>query len=244
MYFYGGDCMILVIPVSRHEILSRFAGTQQCYKLFINCILRLHVKRFILARRDPSFVQPGSCFAGTKFSHVIVSARLGGMKNLIKKYPQKYTSIDRRYFYWIQSILQHECKTRATQVRYECDTNNTIATQVQHECYTNDTSMTRVRNFDFDSGTSENIFLHPYISYMANEKLQEEEQFHFKNYFLEMPRSHTKMHLKSAPQKLNLVIVNARSKSYTLDCSCKCPCTFPHCYAQLHCLVFDKNYFI
>ena len=59
------------------------SGSQQCYKLFINYILRLHVKRFIPARRDPSFVQPGSRFAGTKFSHVIASARLGGIKKLI-----------------------------------------------------------------------------------------------------------------------------------------------------------------
>ena len=44
-------------------------------------------------------------------------------------------------------------------------------------------------------------------------------------------RSHAKMHLKSAPQKLNFVMAKAISKSYTLDCSCKCPCTFPHSYA-------------
>ena len=55
-------------------------GSRQCYKLFINYILRLHVKCFILARRDPSIVLPGSRFAGTKFSHVIASARLSGMK--------------------------------------------------------------------------------------------------------------------------------------------------------------------
>ena len=76
-----------MIPVSWDEILSRFAGSGQCYKLFKNYILRLHVKRFILARRNPSFVQPGSRFAGTKFSHVIASARQGGIKMLIKKYP-------------------------------------------------------------------------------------------------------------------------------------------------------------
>ena len=62
-------------------------GSRQRYKLFINYILRLHVKRFIPARRDPSFVQPGSCLGGTKFSHVIASARLGRIKKLIKKYP-------------------------------------------------------------------------------------------------------------------------------------------------------------
>ena len=36
---------------------------RQCYKLLINHILRLpNVKRFIPARRDPSFVRPGSHF--------------------------------------------------------------------------------------------------------------------------------------------------------------------------------------
>ena len=66
---------------------------------------------------------------------------------------------------------------------------------------------------------------------MANERIQGEEQFHSKNYLFEMPRSHAKMHLKSASQKLNLVIAKAISKCYTLDCSCKCPCTFPYSYA-------------
>ena len=79
-----------MIPVSRDEIMFYFAGNpaiQQCYKLFINHILRLHVKRFIPARWNPSFVQPGSRFAGTKFYHVIALAPLGGIKKLIKKYP-------------------------------------------------------------------------------------------------------------------------------------------------------------
>ena len=66
---------------------------------------------------------------------------------------------------------------------------------------------------------------------MINERLQGEEQFHFKNYLLEMLCFHAKMRLKSAPQKLNFVMAKAISKSYTLDCSCKCPCTFPHSYA-------------
>ena len=58
---------------------------------------------------------------------------------------------------------------------------------------------------------------------MANERLQEEEQFHSKNYLLGMPRSHANMRLKSASQKLNFVMVKAILKFYTLDCSCKCP---------------------
>ena len=87
----------------------------------------------------------------------------------------------------------------------------------------NDTSVTRVNNFDFDNDTSEIIFSHPYISYIANKRLQGEEQFHFKNYLLEMPRFTVKMHLKNPPQKPNFVMAKAMSRSYALDCSCKCP---------------------
>ena len=89
-----------------------------------------------------------------------------------------------------------------------------------------------MKNFDFDNDTGKNIFLHPYIYYMASERLQGEKQFHSKNYLLEMSRFHAKMRLKSAPQKLNFLMAKAISKSCTLDCSCKCPCTFPHSYAQ------------
>ena len=110
------------------------------------------------------------------------------------------------------------------------DTSNTSATGLRHECYTKNTSATRVENFDFDNDTSENILSHPCISYMANERLQGEEQFYSKHYLLEMPCSHAKMRLKSAPQKLNFVMAKAISKSYALDCSSKCPCTFLHSY--------------
>ena len=108
-----------------------------------------------------------------------------------------------------------------------------------------------MKNFDFDNNTSEYIFSHPYISYvhgdiilrvvlkdsiispcyMANERLQGEERFHSKNYLLGMPLSHAKIRLKSALQKLNFVMAKAISKSYNLDCSCKCPSTFLHSYA-------------
>ena len=52
---------------------------------------------------------------------------------------------------------------------------------MRHECYTNDTSATQVKNFDFDNNTSENIFSHSYIYYMASERLQGKEQFNSKN---------------------------------------------------------------
>ena len=85
-----------------------------------------------------------------------------------------------------------------------------------------------MKKFNFDNDTSENIFSQPCISYMANEGLQGEKQFHSKNYLFEMPRSHAKISSKSAPQKLNFVMDKVISKNYTLDCSYECPCTFPH----------------
>ena len=105
-------------------------------------------------------------------------------------------------------------------------------TSARHEQHESDASATRVKNFDFDNDTGKNIFSNPYIYYMASERLQGEEQFHTKNYLLEMSRFHAKMRLKSAPQKLNFLMAKAISKSCTLDCSCKCHCTFPHSYAQ------------
>ena len=52
------------------------------------------------------------------------------------------------------------------------------------------------------------------------------------------------MHLKSAPQKLNFLMAKGIQKNYTLNCSHKCPCTFPHSYALLRRLVFEKNHFM
>ena len=86
------------------------------------------------------------------------------------------------------------------------DTSATLTTRVPHERYTDDTRATRVKNFDFRKDTSKNIFSHPYIYYMASERLQGEEQFHSKNYLLEMSRFHAKMRLNSAPQKLNFLM--------------------------------------
>ena len=106
--------------------------------------------------------------------------------------------------------MQHECDP--------IDTSETRATQVRHECCTNDTSATRVKNFDFGNDTSKNIFSYPYIYYMASKRLQREEQFYSKNYLSEMPSFHAKMRLKSAPQKLNFLMVKDISKNCTLDC--------------------------
>ena len=75
---------------------------------------------------------------------------------------------------------QHECNmndTSTTRVRHQQHECKKSATQAQHKCDTNDTSATRVRNFDFNNSTSENIFSHPYISYMANERFQGRKNF-------------------------------------------------------------------
>ena len=55
---------------------------------------------------------------------------------------------------------QHEWNMSPTRVRQE-----------QREYYTNNTSATRVKTVDFDNDKSENIFAHPYIYYMASERL-------------------------------------------------------------------------
>ena len=83
-----------------------------------------------------------------------------------------------------------------------------------------DTNATPVKKFSFDNYTSKNIFSHPYIYYMASERLQAEKQFHSNNHLLEMSRSPSKMRLKSAPQKLNILMAEAISKGYTPYCSC------------------------
>ena len=57
-------------------------GYPQYSKLFINYVLQLHVKIFISPGQDPSFI--------LRVSHVIASARLSGMKKLIKNYQFQY----------------------------------------------------------------------------------------------------------------------------------------------------------
>ena len=126
-----------------------------------------------------------------------------------------------------KSSLFHNTSARYEQ--HECNTNDTVATRVLHERHEWDTSVTQAKNFDFDNDASESMLSHYYISYITNEKLQGEEQFHSKNYLLNYHASFPcQMRFKSASQKLKFLIAKAISKSYTLDCRCKCPYTFPH----------------
>ena len=61
---------------------------------------------------------------------------------------------------------------------------------------------------------------------------------------MEVPPSLIKMRLKSAPQKVNFLLAKGIQKCYILNCSHKCPCTFPHSCALLRHLVFKKNHFM
>ena len=85
--------------------------------------------------------------------------------------------------------------------------------------------------FDFDNGVSENINHTPALAiWQVSKTLQGEEEFHSKNHLLEMPFSHAKICLKSAPQQLSFAMAKAVSKSYTLDYSCKYSGKFPDSY--------------
>ena len=81
-----------------------------------------------------------------------------------------------------------------------CDTSNKCDTSVARA-----TRATRMKKFDFDNGARENIFSHSSFSYMANQRLQGEVEFHSKNYLL---RNASFL----APQKLDFVIAKAISK--------------------------------
>ena len=132
---------------------------------------------------------------------------------------QWYSFLERLHYYFWSSLFYN---TNARHERHECHTGDANATLVLHErhecheCYKNDRHENDTSwNVDFDNDTSENIFSYPYNSYITNERLQAEEKFLFKNYLLEMPRYHVKMHLKNSPQKLNFIMEKAKSKLYT-----------------------------
>ena len=67
-----------IIPCFVAEFCPIFSRSRQCYKLFIDYILILHVKILISARRDTCFV-----LSGSHFPHVTVGwnlSRLDEMK--------------------------------------------------------------------------------------------------------------------------------------------------------------------
>ena len=49
---------------------------------------------------------------------------------------------------------------------------------------------------------------------------------------------------KKCTTKTEVLMEKGIQKNYTLNCSHKCSCTFPHSYALLRHLVFEKNHFM
>ena len=107
----------------------------------------------------------------------------------------------------IRTNFQHFQKEQDHQIDIDCQLKvqrkdclfyDTSARHERHECQTNDTNTTRVKNLDFDNATSENIFSHSYISYIANEKLQGRGNFILRTSFLKclllMPKCAVKVH--------------------------------------------------
>ena len=145
-----------------------------------------------------------------------------------------YVTLDLVYFtIWVPDTSDTSA-TRATPARQEWDKNDRSATRVwdkRHGCDI-------CRKFNKD--TTENVFLHHYISYMTNERLQEEERFHSKNYVLEILCSYAKMSSTSALQKLNFWMAKAISKSYIQHCSCKYLWTLNGFYWKQDCITMRK----
>ena len=66
-------------------------------------------------------------------------------------------------------IKSNTSDIRVGQGRHEYNTSATRATCLRHKCYTKGTAAARVKYFNIDNETGENIFSHPYISYITNE---------------------------------------------------------------------------
>ena len=101
--------------------------------------------------------------------------------------------------------------TWVTRAQHEWDKRNTSATWVLHkwhESYTNDTSATQVRHewkiLVLITTPVKTHFHSRYIIYIANERLEGEEQFHSKDCLLQIPRSHAKTQFEKCTTKTEL----------------------------------------
>ena len=126
--------------------------------------------------------------------------------------------------------------------QHECDTSVTLAIRVRHERHHCHTSATRMLHEPHECNTSKNISLHPHIYYTASERLQVEEQFHSKNYLLEMPCFHAKMRLKSAPQKLDFLMTKALLRSRIVTHSNPASISIRTILCENTNILFSKNY--
>ena len=195
---------LLFHPLSKRKLLPKTLPNLLIKKIHIK---RENVTKFLCVFIDKNL--------SWKQQIVIVSCRISKSIGILYKSSDVLSKqcLKQLYFLFIHNYVNYSniiwaSTTRPSLIynasarheRHECDTRDTNATRVRHKWDTSDTSATRVKNFDFDNDTSKNIFSHHCIYYMASERLQGEEQFHSKNYLLEMSRFHAKMRLKSAPQ--------------------------------------------
>ena len=124
-----------------------------------------------------------------------------------------------------------------TQVR---DMNDTSATRVRQEWYEATRVLQEWKNLILITGRVKSYFHTPILAIWLMKDYMEKNNFSLRTAFwkciVPMP--------KCTPQKLNFVIAKVISRSYTLECSCNCLCTFPHSCTPYRSLVFDKNHFI
>ena len=135
---------------------------------------------------------------------------------------------------FLNRSFPHDLSTRA--FRHE----RTSTTRVRHKRHMNDTSAIRALHKRHEwkililiTTRVKTYFHNPAFTIRQVKDYKERSNFNSKNYLFEMPCSHAKVRLKSATQKLNFVMAFIHYiVLYTLDCSCKWPCTFPHSYAH------------
>ena len=118
-------------------------------------------------------------------------------------------------YHWKASVFSFQLSIFKFElwVRHDCDTNDTSATQVTHERHKCATRMLHERhecimsgtreNFDFDNNVSENIFSQPILATSQMKDCKKRNKKYLLRTTLKMPRSHTKIFLKSEPQKQN-----------------------------------------
>ena len=126
---------------------------------------------------------------------------------------------DKPYVFLLQYLVANNLVCFTTGVPDTSDTSEVHTKQVQHEWDTSETSdtsakqTTRVQHdWKILILITTRLKMYFYTPILANERVQGEEQFCSKNYFLEIPSFHTKMHLKSTPQKLNFAMAKSISK--------------------------------
>ena len=81
-----------MIPVGRNEVLSRFAEIPAVLQNLHKSYPAITWERFHPGEAEPLFCANGIPLGGAKFSHIITSACLNGMKKLTHKFQKIHIS--------------------------------------------------------------------------------------------------------------------------------------------------------